>query len=120
MDSTDATFSIAANGNLKLDKSVSVAGLTVADGGTITLKASRSGVVDLDVNGTPTYSGTINIVLDFGEGAVPGNFRVKLPTGLTSSNVNVSDAKGEKTWKVTNEGDDYYATSNGGFFIRLR
>lgn len=120
-NTTAAAFSIAANGNLKLEKAVTVGGLTVAAGGTITLKASREfGAVALGVTGETAYSGTVKIVLDFGEGAVPGNFRVKLPKGLTSSNVNVSDSKGEKTWKVTNEGDDCYATSNGGFFIRLR
>ncbi len=115
----NATFSIAANGNLKIEQDVTVAGLTVADGGTITLVGSKSNgwdVPELTVTGTTSYSGTVNVVLDFGESNVPSGFKVKLPTGVSAANV--TDSKGQRKWRISPDG--LYATSDGGFRLIIR
>ena len=118
-NTTAASFSIAANGNLKIEQDVAVAGLTVADGGTITLVGTKvNGVWDVPeiaVSGTPVYNGGVNVVLDFGSANVPSGFKVKLPTGVSAANVTVTDSKGQRKWRVAAEGDNLYATSDGGF-----
>ena len=118
-NTTAASFSIAANGNLRIEKDLTVAGLTVAAGGTITLVGAKSNgvwdVPELTVTGTTSYPGTVNVVLDFGTANVPSGFKVKLPTGVTAQNVTVTDSKGQRKWRVAAEGDNLYATSDGGF-----
>ncbi len=122
-DTTAAAFSIAANGNLRIEKNLAVAGLTVADGGTITLVGSKSNgvwdVPELTVAGTPSYQGTVNVVLDFGESNPPAAFEVKLPTGVTAQNVTVSDSKNQRKWRISSKGDDLYATSAGSFVLSI-
>ena len=116
------SFSIAANGNLRIEKDLTVAGLTVADGGTITLVGTKvNGVWDvpeLTVTGTTSYPGKVNVVLDFGSANVPSGFKVKLPKlpeGVTTANVTVTDSARQRKWRISSEGGDLYATSNGGF-----
>lgn len=122
-DTTAAAFSIAANGNLRIEKNLAVAGLTVADGGTITLVASKSNSVwdvpELTVAGEPSYPGTVNVVLDFGESNPPAAFKVKLPTGVTTQNVTVSDSKNQRRWRISSKDDDLYATSDGSFVLSI-
>ena len=115
-----AAFSIAANGKLRIAQDISIAGLSVADGGTIDLLSTKTGAPEVTVGGTATYAGTVNIVLDFGDAFVPAGFKAKLPAGLTADNVVVSDANGQRKWRITQEADGLYATSNGGFSMRLR
>ena len=122
-DTTDATFSIAANGNLKLEKSVTVAGLTVADGGTITLvAASKNSVPVLNVAGDTSFAGNVNFIMDFGSVSAPGNRTFTLMAGALPNlaNVSVSDGRGEKRWKVFVEGGALKASSSGDFAIHLR
>lgn len=122
-DITNATFSIAANGNLKIEKDIEVGGLTVADGGTITLVGSKSNgvwdVPELTVVDAPSYPGTVNVVLDFGESNPPAAFKVKLPTGVTAQNVTVSDSKNQRKWRISSEDDGLYATSAGSFVLSI-
>lgn len=118
---TDASFDIRSSGRLCLSKSLEVGGLTVADGGTIVLTASRNAAnaVRLTVKDgaeEPSYSGKVNIVLDFGDESVPGNFKVALPPGLTAENASVTDLRGRKRWRV----EDGHAESNGGFYFIIR
>ena len=122
-DTTAATFSIAANGNLKLDKTLTVAGLTVADGGTITLgAASKNSVPVLNVAGDTSFAGNVNFVIDFGAASTPGARTYSLMTGTLPdlADVSVRDGKGEKNWKVFVDGDALKASSSGDFVIRLR
>ena len=122
-DTTAAAFSIAANGNLKLEKSVTVAGVTVADGGTITLgAASKNSVPALNVAGDTSFSGNVNFIMDFGSASAPGGRTYTLMTGTLPNlaNVSVSDGKGENKWKVFVDGDALKASSSGNFSIRIR
>ena len=122
-DTTAATFSIATNANLKLEKSVTVGGLTVADGGTITLvAATRDSVPTLKDAGTAGFAGKINFVLDFGTANVPLARTCTLMTGTLPDveNVVVRDNKRERKWKVSVVGNSLQATSDGFFFIHLR
>ena len=123
-NTTAASFSIAANGNLRIEKDLTVAGLTVADCGTITLVGSKSNigwdVPELTVAREPSYPGTVNVVLDFSESNPPAAFEVKLPTGVTAQNVTVRDSKGQRKWRVAAKGDGLYATSDGGFRLIIR
>ena len=122
-DTTDAAFSIAANGNLKLEKSVTVAGLTVADGGTITLvAASRESVPVLNVAGDTSFAGNVNFVIDFGAASTPGARTYTLMTGTLPNlaNVSVSDGRGEKKWRVFVDGGALKASSSGNFALYLR
>ena len=122
-NTTDATFQIKAKGNLKIEKDLTVAGLTVADGGTITLVASKSNgdwdVPELTVASTPVYNGGVNVVLDFGESNPPAAFDVKLPTGVTTQNVTVSDSKNQRKWRISSKVDGLYATSDGSFVLSI-
>ena len=124
VDTTAATFSIAANGNLKLEKSVTVAGLTVANGGTITLVAeSKNSVPVLNVAGDTSFAGDVNFIMDFGSASAPGSRTFTLMTGSTLpnlANVSVSDGRGEKKWKVFVDGGALKASSSGSFALRLR
>ena len=120
-NATDASFNIMSNGRLVLATSLEVGGLTVADGGTIVLAASRNAAnaVRLTVKDgaeEPSYSGKVNIVLDFGDEGVPGNFKVALPPGLTAENASVTDLNGRKRWRI----EDGYAVSNGGLYFIIR
>lgn len=122
-NTSDATFSIAADGNLVLGKSVSVGALTVADGGTVTLAASRSRAdsAKLTVAGTATYNGTVNFVLDFGARSAPGGFSVPLLAAANlPSNVTVTDKNNERQWKTKVENGVLWATSAGKFTIFIR
>lgn len=122
-NTSDATFSIAADGNLVLGKSVSVGALTVADGGTVTLAASRSRAdsAKLSVAGTATYNGTVNFVLDFGARSAPGGFSVPLLAAANlPSNVAVTDKNNERQWKTKVEDGVLWATSAGKFTIFIR
>ncbi|MBQ3809137.1 MAG: hypothetical protein II840_14415 [Kiritimatiellae bacterium] len=122
-NTTDATFSIAANGNLKLDKTLTVAGLTVADGGTITLgAASKNSVPVLNVAGDTSFAGIVNFIIDFGSVSTPGSRTYTLMTGTLPNlaNVSVSDGRGEKKWKVFVDGGALKASSSGSFALRLR
>jgi hypothetical protein len=121
-DTTAAAFSIAANGNLRIEKDLTVAGLTVADGGTITLvAASKNSVPALNVAGTATFSGTVNFVIDFGSATVPGGRTYSLMTGSSlPANVSVRDNRGEKRWKVSVDGNTLKAYSSGNFSLRIR
>lgn len=120
---TAAVFSIAANGNIKIEKDITVAGLTVADGGTITLVGSKSNgvwdVPELTVAGEPSYPGTVNVVLDFGKSNPPAAFKVKLPTGITKDKVTVTDSKNQRRWRISSESDGLYATSDGSFVLSI-
>ena len=116
IESTDATLSIASSGRLVVKRNLKTAGLAVANGGTIVLAASRKGTVVLSTTGEPAYAGKVNVVLDFGDESVPGNFKVRLPEGLDATNAIVTDVNNKKRWKV--EGG--YATSNGGFRFVIR
>jgi hypothetical protein len=122
-NTTDATFQIKANGNLRIEKDLTVAGLTVADGGTITLVASKSNgvwdVPELTVDGTPSYTGTVNVVLDFGKSNPPGAFNVKLPTGVTDQNVTVRDSKNQRKWSISSKDGGLWATSAGSFVLSI-
>ena len=122
-DTTDAAFSIKADGSLKLEKSVTVTGLTVADGGTIThVAASRHSVPTLNVAGDTSFAGTVNFVMDFGSASTPGGRTYTLMTGALPNlaNVSVSDGRGEKRWKVFIDGGALKVSSSGDFAIRLR
>ena len=122
-DTTAAEFSIATNGNLRLEKSVTVARLTVADGGTITLgAASKNSVPVLNVAGNTSFAGSVNFIIDFGSVSTPGCRTYTLMTGTLPNigAVEVRDNKGERRWKVSVVGNDLRATSNGSFNIRLR
>ena len=122
-DTTAAEFSIATNGNLRLEKSVTVARLTVADGGTITLgAASKNSVPVLNVAGNTSFTGSVNFIIDFGSASAPGGRTYTLMTGTLPNigSVEVRDNKGERRWKVSVVGNDLRATSNGSFHIRLR
>lgn len=122
-DTTAAEFSIATNGNLRLEKSVTVARLTVADGGTITLgAASKNSVPVLNVAGDTSFAGSVNFIIDFGSASAPGGRTYTLMTGTLPNigSVEVRDNKGERRWKVSVVGNDLRATSNGSFHIRLR
>ena len=122
-DTTAAKFSIATNGNLKLDKSVTVAGLTVADGSTITLgAASKNSVPVLNVAGDTSFAGRVNFIIDFDSASTPGGRTYTLMTGTLPNigAVEVRDNKGERRWRVSVVGNDLRATSNGSFNIRLR
>lgn len=120
-DTSDATFSIAANGNLVLGKSVSVGALTVADGGTVTLSASRSGAAKLTVAGTATCNGTVNFVVDFGSSKVPGAYRIALLKAVTlPENVTVTDRYNERKWRTEVFDGVLWACSNGGFRLHIR
>jgi len=122
-DTTAATFSIAANGNLKLDKTLTVAGLTVADGGTITLgAASKNSVPVLNVAGDTSFAGIVNFIIDFGSVSTPGSRTFTLMTGTLPNlaNVSVSDGRGEKKWKVFVDGGALKASSSGSFTLHLR
>lgn len=116
----DAAFSIKANGNLRIAQDVSIAGLTVADGGTITLVSTRAGAPEIAVAGTPSYAGAVNVVLDFGGRNAPSGFELKLPAGLTEGSVTVSDTKSQRKWTAFSKDDGLYAVSNGGFWLRLK
>ena len=122
-NTTAAAFSIASNGNLRIEKDLTVAGLTVADGGTITLVGSKSNVgwvvPEIAVSGTPVYNGKVNVVLDFGESNPPAAFKVKLPKGVTAQNVTVRDSKNQRKWRISSEGDGLYATSAGSFVLSI-
>jgi len=72
-------------------------------------------VPELTVSGTPSYAGTVNVVLDFGTANVPSGFKVKLPAGVTAANVTVTDSKSQRRWRVAAEGGNLDATSDGGF-----
>ena len=120
-DTTAAAFSIAANGNLKLDKTVTIAGLTVAEGGTVTLgAASKDSVPALNVAGD--ISGNVKIIMDFGSSSAPGGRTYTLMTGTLPNlaNVSVSDGRGEKKWKVFIDGGVLKASSSGSFALHLR
>ena len=120
---TDATFSIAVNGNLKIERSLTVAGLTVADGGTITLVGSKVDMPALNVAGSASYAGEVVFVLDFGTSTVPAVRTITLLTGENlpeAANVTVVDSKGQKKWKVQKADGSLTATSNGGFGLLLR
>ena len=122
-DTTAAEFSIATNGNLRLERSVTVARLTVADGGTITLgAASKNSVPVLNVAGDTSFAGSVNFIIDFGSASAPGGRTYTLMTGTLPNigSVEVRDKKGERRWKVSVVGSDLRATSNGSFHIRLR
>ncbi|MBQ2625685.1 MAG: hypothetical protein IJG18_11380 [Kiritimatiellae bacterium] len=122
-DTTAATFSIAANGNLKLEKSVTVAGLTVSGGGTITLvAASKNSVPAINVASDTSYAGNVNFIMDFGSASAPGGRTYTLMTGTLPNlaNVSVSDGRGEKKWKVFIDGGALKASSSGSFSLRLR
>ena len=122
-DTTAATFSIAANGNLKLEKSVTVAGLTVSGGGTITLvAASKNSVPAINVASDTSYAGNVNFIMDFGSASAPGGRTYTLMTGTLPNlaNVSVSDGRGEKKWKVFIDGGALKASSSGSFTLRLR
>ena len=124
VDTTAAAFSITANGNLKLEKSVTVAGLTVAGGGTITLvAASKNSVPALNIAGDTSFAGKVNFIMDFGSASAPGGRTYTLVTGTLPSNlanVSVSDGRGEKKWKVFIDGGALKASSSGSFTLRLR
>ena len=122
-DTTAAEFSIATNGNLRLERSVTVARLTVADGGTITLgAASKNSVPVLNVAGDTSFAGSVNFIIDFGSASAPGGRTYTLMTGTLPNigSVEVRDKNGERRWKVSVVGNDLRATSNGSFHIRLR
>ena len=122
-DTTAAEFSIATNGNLRLEKSVTVAGLTAANGGTVTLvAASKDSVPALNVAGTGSYNEKVNIVLDFGTARIPLGRTYTLMTGSVPNidNVVVRDNKSERKWKLSFVGNDLKATSDTWFHIRLR
>lgn len=122
-DTTAATFTIKADGSLKLEKTVTVGGLSVADGGTITLvAASKNSVPVLNVAGDTSFAGNVNFIMDFGSVSAPGNRTFTLMTGALPNlaNVSVSDGRGEKRWKVFVDGGALKASSSGDFAIRLR
>ena len=122
-NTSDATFSVAADGNLVLGKSVSVGALSVADGGTVTIAAARTGSAKLTVAGTATYNGTVNIVVDFGAASVPGGFKVPLleASNLPAlSNVTVTDNAGAHKWRTEVVGNVLWAMSDGSFTILIR
>ncbi len=120
---SDATFSVAADGNLVLGKSVSVSGLSVADGGTVTIAAARTGSAKLTVAGTATYNGAVNIVVDFGTASVPGGFKVPLleASNLPAlANVSVTDNVGAHKWRTEVIGNVLWAMSDGSLTILIR
>ena len=122
-DTTDAAFSIKADGSLKLEKSVTVAGLTVADGGTITLvAASKDFVPALNVAGDTSFAGNVNFIIDFGSAGAPGGRTYTLMTGALPNlaNVSVNDGRGEKKWKVSVDGDALKVSCSGSFAIYVR
>ena len=122
-DTSDATYSVAADGNLVLGKSMSVGALTIADGGTVTLAAARSGSAKLAVAGSSTYNGSVNIVVDFGAASVPGGFKVPLleASNLPAlANVTVTDNAGAHKWRTEVIGNVLWATSDGTFTIIIR
>lgn len=122
-NTSDATFSVAADGNLVLGKSISVGALSVADGGTVTLSAARSGSAKLSVAGSATYNGAVNIVVDFGTANVPGGFKIPLleASNLPAlANVSVTDTARAHKWRTEIVGNVLWATSDGSFFIILR
>ena len=123
VDTTAAALSITANGNLKLEKSITAGGLTVADGGTVTLSASRSGAAKLTVTGNPTYNGKVNFVVDFGSASVPGGYKVALLEAGTlpdAANVTVTDSANERKWRTEVVDGVLWACSNGGFRLHIR
>jgi len=122
-NTSDATFSIAADGNLVLGKSVSVGALTIADGGTVTLAAARSGSAKLAVAGSTTYNGSVNVVVDFGAASVPSGYKMPLleAANLPSlANVSVTDNAGAHKWRTEVIGNVLWATSDGTFTIIIR
>ena len=122
-NTSDATFSIAADGNLVLGKSVSVGALTIADGGTVTLAAARSGSAKLAVAGSTTYNGAVNIVVDFGAASVPSGYKMPLleAANLPSlANVSVTDNAGAHKWRTEVIGNVLWATSDGSLTILIR
>ena len=122
-DTTDAAFSIKADGSLKLEKSVTVAGLTVADGGTITLvAASKDFVPALNVAGDTSFAGNVNFIIDFGSAGAPGGRTYTLMTGALPNlaNVSANDGRGEKKWKVSVDGDALKVSCSGSFAIYVR
>jgi len=118
----NATFSIAANGNLKLEKSATVGGLTVAEGGTITLVADAGGMAKLTIGGSSAPAGNIKIVLDFGDKTPPSlaTFQLLEANGINIANVSVVDKNNVRNWRPVLNNGVLYATSNGGFFIHLQ
>ncbi len=121
-NTTDATFSIAANANLVLGKSVTVGALTVADGGSITLAGARNSAAQLTVAGTLTQSGKINIVLDFGDRNPPpsAKFPLLAAAGVNLANVTLRDKGDVSKWRITYENGVVYGSTDSGFAIRLR
>ena len=121
-NTTDATFSIAANANLVLGKSVTVGALTVADGGSITLAGARNSAAQLTVAGTLTQSGKINIVLDFGDRNPPpsAKFPLLAAAGVNLANVTLRDKGNVSKWRITYENGVVYGSTDSGFAIRLR
>ena len=126
-DTTDAVFSIAANANLVLEKAVTVGGLTVATGGTITVAASSAASATLTVSGTATYAGTVNFVIDRTGGNVSKVVLLRAGTVPTLANCTVTEIGGAKQWILGVEEDPdnagvytVFATPKGGFFIKIK
>jgi hypothetical protein len=121
-DTTAATFSVKANGNLTLEKAVTVGGLTVADGGTITLKQATVGnTTALAVNGTMTQSGTLNIVLRYDSGIPLSVDRIPLiaASGLNVANITLDAGDARRRMKLVYENGVLYCVPKGGFFLKL-
>ena len=124
-NTTDAAFQIKSNGNLKLEKALTVAGLTVNAGGTITVTVNNGSVATLTVSGTATYDGAVNFVIARNGGGARSNVPLLRSSVAPSlSNCTVSDADGVKQWMLVVEEDGgvytVSATPKGGFFIHLR
>lgn len=123
-NTTDAAFQIKSNGNLKLEKALTVAGLTVNDGGTITVSVTNGSVATLTVSGTPTYGGTVNFAIVRQGGGASKVPLLRSSVAPSLENCTVSDADEAKQWMlVVEESDGIYtvsATPKGGFSIHLR
>lgn len=124
-NTTDAAFQIKSNGNLKLEKALTVAGLTVNAGGTITVTVNTGSVATLTVSGTATYDGAVNFVIARNGGGARSNVPLLRSSVAPSlSNCTVSDADGVKQWMLVVEEDGgvytVSATPKGGFFLYLR
>ena len=123
-NTTDASFQIKSNGNLKLEKALTVAGLTVNAGGTITVTVNNGSVATLTVTGTPTYDGAVNFVIARNGGGVSKVPLLRSSVAPSLSSCTVTDANDAKQWVlVVEEADGIYtvsATPKGGFFIHLR
>ena len=124
VDTTDASFKIEGDGNLILGKSLSAAGLQVADGGKITIKSIGEPALRIADEGEVSIPGKMNFIIDFEFDTGYGITKVPL---LQSSNLpedlskfEIADSRNRRIWDPVLEEDMLWASAKRGFSLKIK